>query len=133
MLAVLGVLAAIAVPQFLGVQERAEVTSAISSINSALSEVDVGVRTRSGTTWNDDLRCDIFNDAAGDSLDPSGWYSGDDLGIATISMPDLDNYTIRDWNDDTDNDDLVADFRIPQNALDDPDNNEARCAVVEDS
>ncbi|MCG5541950.1 MULTISPECIES: pilin [unclassified Halorhodospira] len=132
-LAVLGVLAAIAVPQFLGVQERAEVTSAISSINSALSEVDVGVRTRSGINWNAVLTCGGFEDNAGETLNPNNWYDGDDdLGIATISMPDLENYNIREHDDGdntVDTGDIVAEFRIPQNALGSGD---ARCVVVEE-
>ena len=130
-LAVLGVLAAIAVPQFLGVQERAEVTSAISSINSALSEVDVAVRQRSGTNWEDDLDCATFEEPTDGTLNPNDWHDGDDdLGIATISMPDLDNYSIEglEENDSTTSD-IVAEFRIPQNALD---GNEPRCIVVED-
>lgn len=98
-LAVLGVLAAIAVPQFIGIQERAEISAFASEASSLLSQADTQVRSRGNLEWTDADRDDTTDTGiecgdfeAGGTFDVTDFIDfGDadaaDFGLGSISVP----------------------------------------------
>lgn len=52
-LAVLGILTTIAVPQFVGFEEKAELTALTTEINTRLAEADAQTKLRSDLDWSD--------------------------------------------------------------------------------
>ncbi|MBK1729830.1 type II secretion system protein [Halorhodospira halophila] len=105
-LVVLGILAAIAVPQFIGVQERATITSYTSAMAAELQNANVQNRMRGeGSNSNLPTNCDFeggdFNTFTGgsvvDGIDVSGYEFVTDEEpesyIGRYTIPDLDGGT----------------------------------------
>ncbi|WP_305038536.1 prepilin-type N-terminal cleavage/methylation domain-containing protein [Halorhodospira sp. 9622] len=128
-LAVLGVLAAIAVPQFLGIQERAEVNAYLNSIQASIS--DANTQERIG---NVDL-----SDEDDGALSCTDWNEGInwDTDINDEGVSDVDEFTgdADDYNSETDRgeittDNLIGRYTIPASVADGADGGET-CYIEE--
>ncbi|MCG5539473.1 type II secretion system GspH family protein [Halorhodospira sp. 9622] len=130
-LAVLGVLAAIAVPQFLGIQERAELSSYASSMANEASNADMQLRVGAVSRTDIDLveECDLtghdFSGVPGGAVVPdisadlSDDYSAE-LELLDVASPD---------------DDYIARYTIPKRVSghdEDGDTTAFRCVISED-
>ncbi|MCG5534344.1 type II secretion system GspH family protein [Halorhodospira sp. 9621] len=121
-LAVLGVLAAIAIPQFTGVQDRAALSSYGSAIASAMSDASTQVNLRGNVDWDTGelSGCNpstlgnpgALDDGDDETFDPNSWHTGDgDLLESDINLPDVEG---ADWSGS--DDDSVARVTIPAGA-----------------
>ncbi|WP_274519784.1 MULTISPECIES: Tfp pilus assembly protein FimT/FimU [Halorhodospira] len=116
-IAVLGILAAIAVPQFTGIQERASAATFGSAVASAITDANSQVRTRRDLDWEtvfESEPCDQLGDPnSNDDFDPNGWYEGNDLSV--IPQPNLSDDDW-DWYADDNNGDYASSVTIPGTA-----------------
>ena len=92
-LAVLGVLTSIAIPQFIGIQERAEVTALTSEVTTLLAEADAQTRVRPNLSWDTTLNCASVEDNGVALTDnTSGVFDSDGFNLDNL----LDNTGLTD-------------------------------------
>ena len=129
-LVILGILAGIAVPQFTGLQERAEVSSFGSGISGAMSELQAQVRLRNDLEWEDGLSCSDLPDpetnwdstAYGALVTGVSW---DEIGLSEITAPEIAGYEWADYDPDVD---TLARVTFPAGAIDENEN--MTCALI---
>ncbi|HET6506301.1 MAG TPA: prepilin-type N-terminal cleavage/methylation domain-containing protein [Baekduia sp.] len=81
---IIGILAAIALPSFLGQQQKAQDTSAKANARSMVTHVEACGAGNAGD----------YTNCGSDKLDPTGLPIGDDKGQVNVSITDADGYVV---------------------------------------